>query len=75
MTSFNIILSDGFETLDAFGPAEVIGQLREKRYLRRHSLDGGIIKSSQQVSADALPFGEVESSGVLLIPGGMGQEL
>ena len=27
MANFNVILFDGFETLDAFGPAEVIGKL------------------------------------------------
>ena len=72
MTSFNIILFDGFETLDAFGPAEVIGKLQEEYNLMFHSLDGGITKSSQRVPVDTLPFGEVDSSGVLLIPGGIG---
>ena len=32
MTSFNIILFDDFETLDAFGPAEVIGKLPKEYY-------------------------------------------
>ena len=72
MTSFNIILFDDFETLDAFGPVEVIGKLSNIYRLRYHSLNGGLIKNSQQVSVDTLPFTEIESSGILLIPGGIG---
>jgi len=72
MTNFNIILFDDFETLDAFGPAEVIGRLQETYYLRCHSLNGGIIKSRQHIPVDTLPFAEIDSTGVLLIPGGIG---
>ena len=72
MTSFNIILYENFETLDVFGPAEVIGQLPKEYYLKFHSLGGGIVKSTQQVPVDTLPFSEIETSGVLLVPGGIG---
>jgi putative intracellular protease/amidase len=80
MTSFNIVLFDDFETLDAFGPAEVIGSLPNvyndtfpKVYnLKYYSLNGGIVKSSHNVSVDTLAFAEIDTSGVLLIPGGMG---
>ena len=72
MTSFNIILFNDFETLDAFGPVEVIGKLSKEYYLKYYSLNGGIIKSSQQISVVTLPFSEIETSGVLLIPGGVG---
>ena len=72
MTRFNIILFEGFETLDALGPAEVVGQLRKLYQLKFHSLRGGIIESTQQVPVDTLPFGEVDTSGVLFIPGGYG---
>ena len=72
MTNFNIILFNDFETLDAFGPVEVIGKLPDIYCLKYYSLTGGIIKSSQQVSIDTLPFAEIDSSGILLIPGGMG---
>ncbi|MCL1875805.1 MAG: DJ-1/PfpI family protein [Synergistaceae bacterium] len=72
MTSFNIVLYGGFETLDAFGPAEVIGQLPQDYSLKFHSLNGGIVVSSQQVPVDTLPFAEMDQSGILLIPGGFG---
>ena len=69
---FNVILFDGFETLDAFGPVEVIGRLADDYTLAYHSGNGGIVKSSQQIPIDTLPFINMDTSGVLLIPGGMG---
>ncbi len=72
MTTFNIILFDGFETLDAFGPAEVIGRLSEHYRLDYYSLHGGLITSFQHVRVMTLPFSEMNTSGVILIPGGMG---
>jgi len=75
LTSFNIILFDDFETLDAFGPTEVIGQLPKEYSLKFHSLNGGIIKSTHKVSVNTLPFAEMEPSGVLLIPGGIGTRI
>jgi putative intracellular protease/amidase len=72
MTSFNFILFDDFETLDALGPAEVIGQLPQDYSLKFHSLNGGIIKSVHQVPVDTAPFAMMDSSGILLIPGGIG---
>ena len=75
MTSFNIILFDDFETLDAFGPAEVIGTLQGEYHLRYYSLNGGITKSRHQASVDTLPFTEIDTTGVLLIPGGIGTRI
>jgi putative intracellular protease/amidase len=72
MISFNIVLFDDFETLDAFGPAEIIGTLSQVYNLKIYSLAGGIIKSKQMVLADTLPLAEIDTSGVLLIPGGIG---
>jgi len=72
MTSFTVVLFDGFETLDAFGPVEVMGKLSEEYALRFHSMRGGIVKSGQQVPVDTLPFAAIDPSGILLIPGGMG---
>ena len=72
MRKFNVILFDGFETLDAFGPVEVIGRLIDEYSLAYHSQDGGLIKSRQQVAVDTLSFAELDVSGIMLIPGGMG---
>ena len=73
MKRFNFILFDGFETLDAFGPAEVIGELQELYCLSYHSMNGGMVKSSQQIPVGTLPFAGIDpNGGVLLVPGGSG---
>jgi transcriptional regulator GlxA family with amidase domain len=70
--NFNVILFDGFETLDVFGPVEVIGRVPQQAYSIEHfSMKGGIIKSSQNVRADTKPFSEIKP-GCILVPGGIG---
>ena len=41
----NIVLFDDFETLDAFGPAEVFGNLPEEFHVRYLSVSGDVINS------------------------------
>lgn len=72
MTSFNVILFDGFETLDVFGPVEVFGKLPKRYEIKYFSLQGGIIAGGQNIKIDTLSFSELCDDGVLLIPGGMG---
>jgi len=72
MISFNVILFDDFETLDAFGPVEIIGKLPQTYNLGYFSMNGGTVLSRQQVSVNTLSFSEVDTTGILLIPGGMG---
>jgi putative intracellular protease/amidase len=73
---FNVILFDGFETLDAFGPIEVMGVLSEhvpdSFEIGLYSEGGGIIASTQNVRVDTLPLAEVVDAGIILIPGGAG---
>lgn len=69
---FNIILFDGFESLDVFGPVEVIGKLEKHYTIRYFSQSGGLIKSSQNAKVETLPLSEITSYDALLIPGGMG---
>ena len=71
MQKFNIVLYNGFETLDAAGPAEMIGKLPNQFELVYVSLLGGMIISSQKLRIETISFSELEH-GVLLIPGGMG---
>ena len=40
----NVLLYDGFEALDAFGPVEVLGSMEEFE-LQYVSLEGGMVKS------------------------------
>ena len=67
----NVLLFSDFETLDAFGPVEVLGRI-EKCRLRFVSANGGIIKSSQGVSIITETLENVDFPGILLVPGGQG---
>lgn len=73
---FDIIVFDGFETLDAMGPAEVAGVLAEhvpdSLMVGLYSEHGGIVTSDQNVRVETLPFSDMVASDVVLIPGGVG---
>lgn len=68
----NIVLFDDFETMDAFGPAEIMGKVPEHFHLRYLSVAGDMVNSAQGVKVwtDFLIPEEIE--GILLIPGGKG---
>jgi putative intracellular protease/amidase len=72
MISFNVILFNDFETLDVFGPVEIIGKMPKIYKLGYFSMTGGPVLSSQQVSVNTLPCLEMDTTGILLIPGGWG---
>lgn len=65
----NCILFDGFETLDAFGPVEILGMV-EEYHIRFFSYSGGIVSSRQNVPIVTKPMREADPAGILLIPGG-----
>ncbi|MEA4919983.1 MAG: DJ-1/PfpI family protein [Clostridiaceae bacterium] len=69
--NINILLFDDFETLDAFGPAEVLGRV-EQFSLHFISESGGLVKSRQGILVMTKPLVEADASGVLLVPGGQG---
>lgn len=70
------VLYDDFETLDVFGPVEVLGTLPDRFNTVFTSLNGGIIKSSQNVPVLTVPFEEPDArTYILLIPGGAGTRL
>ena len=72
MTDFNILLFDGFETLDAFGPAEIISKMPNQYQLKYYSMSGGIVTSSQNIQVTTLCIDELIYEYVFLIPGGIG---
>ena len=72
MTHFNVVLFNDFETLDVFGPVEVMGKLEKHYKIEFYSVKGGIVRSSQNVRVETLPITEIEEGGILLIPGGHG---
>ncbi len=65
------ILFEGFETLDVFGPVEMLGASGEFE-ISFHSLEGGIVKSYQGVPVETQTLADVDAPEVLLVPGGMG---
>ena len=65
------VLFDGFETLDVFGPVEMLGASGEFQ-IEFYSLGGGIVKSYQGVPVDTQTLDHVDAPEVLLVPGGMG---
>jgi len=70
----NIILFDDFETLDAFGPVEILGRI-ESYTLRYFSLQGGIVKSRQGLRVETVPLMKAASDGIVLLPGGQGTRM
>ncbi len=67
----NVLLFSDFETLDAFGPVEVLGRVAEFQ-LHFISADGGIVTSSQGVPVITESWDRADFSGIILVPGGQG---
>lgn len=68
----NIFLFDDFETMDAFGPAELFGKIPEHIYLRYISKNGGLISSTHGVKVWTEPLNPIEIEDILVVPGGKG---
>lgn len=67
----NVLLFDDFETLDAFGPVEILGCVADY-HLRYVSKSGGLISSKQGFKIETEKIASEDLSGILLIPGGSG---
>lgn len=69
----DILLFDEFETLDVFGPVEILGRLPDIFKFNFISVNGGLVKSSQNVRVDTnLYTSESDVEKILLVPGGNG---
>lgn len=67
------ILFNEFETLDVFGPIEILGRLNEEFHLNLYSMEGGIIESSQNVPVQTKLLSQMNLENyILMIPGGIG---
>lgn len=66
----NVLLFDDYETLDAFGPIEVLGRV-EGFKINCVSMQGGLIRSAQGVETMTQPA-RLTDNDVLLVPGGRG---
>ncbi|WP_085832697.1 DJ-1/PfpI family protein [Clostridium merdae] len=67
----NVLLFSDFETLDAFGPVEMLGRHSECHF-NFVSSKGGTIHSRQGVPVETCSLDSVSETAVLLIPGGKG---
>lgn len=70
----NILLFNDFETLDAFGPIEILGKIDDYK-LKYYSLYGGVIVSAQSTSIITEKVESVSKEGILVIPGGKGTRI
>lgn len=69
--NINIILFNNFETLDIFGPIEILGQIKDYQ-IQYYSEAGGVITNAQNLKVVTEPISSADESGILVIPGGMG---
>lgn len=68
-----ILLFNDFETLDVFGPVEILGRLKDYYEISFYSLSGVIIKNSHGVSIITENINDIKSGvDIFLIPGGFG---
>lgn len=68
-----VLLFEDFETLDVFGPVEILGRLKDYYQISFYSLLGGIVKNSHGVSINTEKLNEIKNGvDIFLIPGGFG---
>jgi putative intracellular protease/amidase len=67
----NWFLFNDFETLDLFGPVEVLSKITGSR-VRYFSVQGGIITSKQHTQIVTEKISAINLNGILLVPGGQG---
>jgi len=66
-----VLLFDDFETLDAFGPIEIFGNIN-KYSLKFISAEGGLIKSKHGTCIMTEQADVMEDYDIVIIPGGQG---
>ena len=67
-----VLLFNEFETLDAYGPVEILGRLTDMYEIKFYSLEGGLITNKHGVIATTEKLSDMQEVGVFLIPGGYG---
>jgi transcriptional regulator GlxA family with amidase domain len=70
MQTLYVLLFDGFETLDAMGPVEMIGRIKGDYRVCCVSQAGKNVTSSQGVAVATISLCGMEKGGILLVPGG-----
>ena len=68
-----VLLFSNFETLDVFGPVEILGRLTDKYKIRFFSLEGGLISNDHGVTVLTEKLEVInKGTGIFLVPGGYG---
>lgn len=69
----SVLLFEDFETLDVFGPVEILGRLKQHYQVSFYSAAGGIISNNHGVEIQTKNLDEIiTGTDVLLVPGGYG---
>lgn len=68
-----ILLFDDFETLDVFGPVEIMGRIKDRFNVRYYSQEGKSICNHHGIVIATEPLAKISSGeDIFLIPGGPG---
>lgn len=67
----NILLFNDFETLDIFGPIEILSKVEEYK-INYYSQNGGAVVSAQNAPIITESINCASNDGILVIPGGKG---
>lgn len=69
----SVLLFEDFETLDVFGPVEILGRLKDKYQITFFSLVGGMVNNAHGISIQTKSIDDItDGAGIFLIPGGHG---
>ncbi len=72
MTNVNFLVFDQFKSLDLFGVVEIFGRLQDTYELNFYSMEGGLVKSSQNVEMMTQAITYLTNEDILIVPGGAG---
>lgn len=68
-----ILLFDGFETLDVFGPVEIMGRIRDHYHITFYSEHGVMIRNQHGIAIETEKLERIsQGADIFLIPGGPG---
>ncbi|GKZ02209.1 dimethyladenosine transferase [Paraclostridium bifermentans] len=67
----NVLLFDKFETLDAFGPVEILSQIKDFK-INYISKNGAVVHIYQGFKVITEDVKSIDKNGILVIPGGIG---
>ena len=76
MTNVAVLLFDNFETLDVFGPVEILGRLTDLYNIGFYSMEGGPVSNRHGVTVVTEQLATIKNgTGIFLIPGGYGTRI